>query len=491
MGKRTASCAWMAQSRSARVALAAVCLSALMMGLEISSIPAILPTLERVLPAEFRQLQWIMNAYTIAMTTSLMAAGALADRFGRKRVFAIGIVIFGIASLACGLAWSAPVLIAARFAQGASGAAMLACQVAILSTQFRAGAERGAAFTWWGVIFGIGLGFGPLVGGATVAIASWPWVFLVHVGLAGVALALAQRGVVESSDPLAVRVDVPGMATLSLAVFCTVYQITQGRLIAALAVAGAASAVIFVAVELRAARPMFDFAAFRTRAFAGALIGSAGMNFSFWPFVIYLPIYFQAVLGLDSVTAGLCLLAYTLPTLVAPPAAERLLLRRGPRTVIPLGLATIALGFVLMRSAAAQLWLLLPACVIAGTGLGLTNTPVTNTATGALPADRAGMASGMDMSARMISLAINIAWMGFLLVQGIRAALPNGDAEAIAAGNLGDSDAARAALIHGFGWVMRYAAICAGAMAAISWVVFGRAGTDHDAGLASGADVTE
>ncbi len=143
-----------------------------MLGLEITSIPSTLPTLERVLSADFSQLQWIMNAYTIAMCAMLIAIGALADRYGRKRVFMVNIVIFGIASLICGLAPNAPLLIAARFIQGASGAGMLACQVAILSQQFRSGPERAVAFSWWGVIFGLGLGTGPVIGGAILAIAS-------------------------------------------------------------------------------------------------------------------------------------------------------------------------------------------------------------------------------------------------------------------------------------------------------------------------------
>ena len=326
-----------------------------MLGLEISSIPAILPTLEQRLSAEFRQLQWIMNAYTLAMTTCLMAMGALADRYGRKRVFVTGIAVFGLASLICGLAETVPILIAARFLQGASGAAMLSSQVAVLSHQFRDGAERGTAFGWWGIVFGIGLGFGPLIGGVTVAVASWEWVFLVHVGLALVTLTLARRGVVESSDPHAVRIDLPGMTTLSLAVFCLVYLIIQGQapdtghpVELILAGVGIASILAFVAVETRTRRPMFDFGAFRTRAFSGALLGSAGMNFSFWPFVIYLPIYFQSVLELTSVAAGLVLLAYTMPTLAVPPFAEGLLKRRGPGFVIPLGLFTIGTGFILM-----------------------------------------------------------------------------------------------------------------------------------------------
>lgn len=470
-------------------ALAAVSLSALMLGLEISSIPAILPTLERVLPADFRQLQWIVNAYTIAMTTCLMAMGALADRLGRKRVFMAGVLAFGLASLACGLATQAPVLIAARFVQGASAAAMLACQIAILSNPFRDGAERGSAFGWWGVVFGFGLGFGPLIGGLTVAVASWEWVFLVHVGLAAVTWAAAKAGITESFDTQAVRFDWPGVATLSFSVFALVYLITQGEApvpanpaALALALAGLASVLAFLLVETRTPRPMFDFGAFRNRAFSGALLGAAGMNFSFWPFVIYLPIYVQAVQNLDSVRMGLALLAYTLPTLLVPPLAERLLLARGPRFVIPLGLLTIGLGFVLMRLGAGvgeAAWVtLLPGCVVTGLGVGLTNTPVANTATGSVAIERAGMASAMDMSVRMIALSISIALMGLILVRGIRASLepvaPHAASgltalsESVAAGNLAAAEAAgipielaRHALGERFDAVMLYGATAA------------------------------
>jgi EmrB/QacA subfamily drug resistance transporter len=480
------------------LALAAVCLSALMLGLEISSVPAILPILERVLPAGFRQLQWIMNAYTVAMTTCLMAMGALADRFGRRRVFLIGIAAFGAASLACGLAPGAPVLIAARALQGASAAAMLSCQIAVLSHQFPAGPGRGRAFGWWGIVFGFGLGFGPLVGGLTAALLSWDWVFLVHVLLALATLALARAGVAESSDPQAVRLDGAGIATLSVTVFSLVYLITRGQAlrpddpVSLLAGLGAAGALAFVMVELRATRPMFDFAAFRNRRFSGALIGSAAMNFSFWPFVIYLPIYFQSVLGYDGVRAGLALLAYTLPTLVVPPLGERLLLHRGPGVVIPLGLSAIGAGFLLMHRAAAGADpdgpTLLLGCLLAGAGLGLTNTPVTNTATASVPAERAGMAAGMDMSARMISLALNIALMGALLLHGVRSglarAVPGAPdaaldalAEAVAAGNVVTDGigpaAARQALAQGFAGIMLYGGLAAWALALLGRVVFG------------------
>jgi Na+/melibiose symporter-like transporter len=254
---------------------------------------------------------------------------------------------------------------------------------------------------------------------------------------------------------------------------------------------------------------MFDFSVFRVRPFSGAIFGAMGMNFSYWPFMVYLPIYFQAALGYSSVNAGLSLLAYTLPTLVVPPFAERLVLRFGARRVIPLGLLTIGIGFVLMRFGVALQhanWLtMLPGCVLCGAGLGLTNTPVTNVATGSVSASRAGMASGIDMSARLISLAINIALMGLVLLEGVHAYLSRAlagfsfdvplreIAEKIAAGDvlqvsgnsaqLAASDPqgviVHAALVHGFELVMIYGAAGAWVLALLSAVAFGTGWRTH------------
>ncbi|MEF9385400.1 MFS transporter [Ralstonia solanacearum species complex bacterium KE056] len=491
------------------VALLAVCLAALMFGLEISSVPVILPTLEVALHGDFSGMQWIMNAYTIACTAVLMATGTLADRYGRKRVFLYTIALFGVASLLCGLAWSTPILIASRFLQGASGGAMLICLVAVLSHQFPEGAERGRAFGIWGIVFGIGLGFGPLIGGLIVAMSSWKWVFWVHAFIAALTLGLAIVGVRESRDPHARRLDLAGLVTLSLAVLGLAYFVTQGAetgfgSASALSViaASAASFVLFLVVEMRVAHPMFDFSVFRVRNFSGALLGSVGMNFSFWPFIIYLPIYFQSALGQGAATAGVSLLAYTLPTLVFPPVGERLALRYRPSIVIPAGLFTIGLGFFLMRIGSGidqASWLtVLPGCLLAGAGLGVTNTPVTNTTTGSVSSARAGMASGIDMSARMISLAVNIALMGFLLVQRVLQSLQialvkpvdetslRALANGIASGNLHPANAGawasmppetleaigRAALVHGFGGIMLYGGIAAWVLAAASFLIF-------------------
>ncbi|WP_248752748.1 MFS transporter [Pseudomonas sp. MWU15-20650] len=487
--------------RTARegLALTAVCLVALMFGLEISSVPVILPTLEQQLGTGFQDAQWIMNAYTLACTSVLMAAGTLADRFGRRRMLVLCLWVFGLASLACGLATSASTLIVARFVQGLGAGAMMICQFAILSHLFREPAARARAFAIWGVIAGVGLGFGPMVGALILAVADWRWVFLVHVPLTLFTLVLLRISVQESRDPNAHRLDIAGMLTLTLSVFALVYFITQGSehgfgTPAMLGWAGAslAAMLLFILIERRSAHPMFDFSVFRIQRFNGALMGSIGMNFSFWPFMIYLPLYFQAGLGYDTLTTGAALLAYTLPTLLVPPLAERLALRYGAERIIPVGLALMGTGFIAMAAANGaehpSIVLVLLSCTMAGVGLALTNSPTTNT-TGSVSADRAGMASGIDLSARLITLAVNIALMGVVLLLGIghqlATLLPESTAmdwpaisQNIAAGKLNmlglPTLQAQAALRHGAGWAMLFAGLGACGLALLSRYFFRR-----------------
>ncbi len=485
--------------------LASIGMTALMFGLEISSIPVILPSLEKVIGGSFSELQWIMNAYTIACTTVLMATGSLADKYGRKKLYIISIALFGLSSLACGLASSVYMLIMSRFLQGIGGGAMLICQIAVLSQEFQEGRERSVAFSVWGIVFGAGLGLGPVIGAAIMAVSTWKWVFLIHVLISGIALLLVTSGVQESKNPHARGVDVRGMLLLSLAVFGLTLYITQGAehgfntpIGIGTISATALLFLLFLRAEKTSPYPMFDFSVFRIRSFSGALLGSMGMNFSFWPFMIYFPIYFQHGLGYDVVTTGSCLLAYTIPTLIVPPLAERLILKFRSGIIIPAGMFTIGLGFFMMKYSMALEhagWItILPGCVMSGIGLGLTNTPATNTTTSSLPTNMAGMASGIDMSARLITLAINIALMGLLLVAGIfsylHAALPETAhtsqlpilSEKIAAGKTisvlpvgsfpkDTHTLVRAALINGFEWVALYAAIAAWSLGLTSFFV--------------------
>ena len=192
------------------------------------------------------------------------------------------------------------------------------------------------------MVFGIGLGLGPIIGAGIVALSSWQRVFLVHVPIAVAAFGLAAAGVDESRDPQHRRLDWAGIVSLSVAVFGLAWFITQGPVAGfaslpslASLLAAAGGFIIFAAAQRRAVDPLFDFSVFRIRRFSGALLGSMGMNFSFWPLMIYLPLYFQHGLGYASLATGLSLLAYTLPTLILPPLGERLALRYRAEAVIP------------------------------------------------------------------------------------------------------------------------------------------------------------
>lgn len=491
------------------IVLIAICLATLMFSLEISSVPVILPTLEKVLNANLKDMQWIMNIYTIGCTTVLMAAGTLADRYGRKRILIITLILFGFSSLICGLSQNVTLLVISRFFQGVSGGAMLICQVATLSHEFQEGKERSRAFSIWGIILGVGLGFGPIIGGSIIAILSWQWVFLIHVPLAILAVILVYGYVDESKDSDAKKIDIWGMLTLSSAIFGLTFYITQGpdlgfdSTIALIILSGTIiSFILFIWIERTNKYPMFDFSVFKIRNFSGAILGSVGMNFSFWPFIIYLPIYFQSYLGYDVVSVGLSLLAYTLPTLVIPPFAEYLSVRFRSGVVIPLGLFIMGIGFIAMRYGSISdhaSWLtMLPGSLLAGIGLGLTNTPVTNTTTGSVSSNRSGMASGIDMSARLITLSINIALMGFILVEGIFSYLNtaflgsidkkvlHSISEKVAAGNFASlnqdfpelklldpsTSVVHEALAHGFEMVLLYGGIGVWILSIMSFVIF-------------------
>ncbi|WCM25994.1 MFS transporter [Sphingomonas sp. QA11] len=375
-----------------------------------------------------------MNAYTIACTSILMVAGTLADRLGRRRVFTASMILFGAASLGCGMAQTIAMLIACRVVQGAGGGAMLICLIAILSNAYRDGAERGRAFAIWGIVFGTGLGIGPLFGGLIASLVGWRWVFLIHGPLTVLTLVLVFATIRESRAASTHKMDLAGMVTLSLSVLGLTSFIIEGPkygfdspVMIAIAVAALVSAAIFVAAERLSSHPMVDFSVFRIPHFTGAIMGSAGVNFSFWPLLIYLPLYFENGIGYDRTTTGFILLAYTLPALLLPPLGEQLALRYSPRNVIPGGLLLIGLGcwaITLGLAWAPPGWLaLLPGCILTGVGLGLANTPSSNAATGAVDADRAGMASGIETTVRYIALSANIALMGLVLLIGVRSFL--------------------------------------------------------------------
>lgn len=481
-----------------QAAMTAICLSAVMFGLEISSIPVILPDLEKQLQGNFIDLQWVVNIYTIACSAVLMATGTLSDKYGRKRIFIISVVLFGLSSLFCGISHSVTMLIFFRFIQGMSGGAMLICQITTLSQQFSEGVQRAKGFGYWGIAFGGGLGFGPLIGGVITSVLGWQWVFLIHVFISAVTVLFILYGIEQVKTQDLHKLDITGVLSLSFSVLFLSYYIMEGseigftdiKLIAVLLLFFLCLG-IFLLSSKRVHNPVIDFSLFRNMKFTGAIVGAIGMNMSFWPFMIYLPIYFQRVLGNDSLTTGILLLAYSLPTLLFPPLGERLLLRFWAEKVIPSGLLVIGTGFILMwcgSNISGASWLtMLPGLMISGIGIGITNSPVANTSTGSVEVSKMGMASGIDMTFRMITLAINIALMGFILVAGVAykissfAAMFSDNtsfrdlAQNIISGRITEtSGVIQQALVFGYSAVMLYGSISVFIMGMISFLVFRR-----------------
>src|SRR5207253_4429638 len=208
--------------------LIAVCTATFMLLLDITIVNVALPAIQRSLDASFSDLQWVVDAYALALATCVLTAGSIADLFGRKRVFLSGIVLFTIASAACGLANDALFLIVARGVQGIGGAMMFATALALLSQEFH-GRERGTAFGLWGAVIGAAVAIGPLAGGMLTSWLSWRWIFLVNIPIGIGAIVLGMRKLHESSDPEHSRLDPVGLVTLTVGLFCLILALIEGN----------------------------------------------------------------------------------------------------------------------------------------------------------------------------------------------------------------------------------------------------------------------
>src|SRR2546421_3989682 len=260
--------------------LIAVCVATFMLLLDITIVNVALPDIERQLHASFSELQWVVDAYALMLAALLLTAGALADLFGRRIVFATGLALFTLASLACGLAPTAVTLDLARGFQGIGGAVMFATSLALLAQEFE-GRERGTAFGIWGATIGGAVAIGPLVGGALTEGLGWEWIFFVNIPIGIGAVALTLLRVPESRDPDARGVDWAGVATFSSALFLLVYALIRGNdegwgspLIVGMLVGAIALLVVFFVVEVRQERPMLDLTLFRRPTFAGVSIAA-------------------------------------------------------------------------------------------------------------------------------------------------------------------------------------------------------------------------
>jgi EmrB/QacA subfamily drug resistance transporter len=391
-----------------------------MLLLDITVVNVALPDIQRSQHSSFRDLQWVVNAYSLTLAAFLLTAGSLADLFGRRLVFVMGLMVFTLASAACGLSSSPLALNLARAVQGTGGAMMFATSLALIAQAFH-GKERGIAFGVFGGVIGAAVAVGPVVGGVITSGIGWEWIFFVNVpiGVGAVPLTLSQ--VAESRDPEATGVDWMGLLTFSGSLFLLVFALVQGnekgwgstRILAYL-IGSAVLLALFVIVERSQRRPMLDLTLFRRPAFAGASIVALSVSASMFAMFLYLTLYIQDVLGYSPLQAGLRFLPVTLLSFAVAPVAGRLSVRVPVRLLLGAGLLLVSGGLLAMTAiTAGSGWTtLIPGFVLAGAGIGLINPPLASTAIGVVHHTRSGMASGINNTFRQVGIATGIAGLG-------------------------------------------------------------------------------
>jgi EmrB/QacA subfamily drug resistance transporter len=405
--------------------LIAVSVATFMLLLDITVVNTALPSIERDLKASFSDLQWVVDAYTLALAAVVLTAGALADRLGRRAVFGVGLSLFVVASLAAGLATDASFLNIARAVQGVGGAAMFAVSLALLAQEFPAGRERGRALGLYGATIGIAVAVGPLIGGAITNALGWRWVFFINAPIGFSAIAVTLAKVRESRDPDATRIDWLGLTTFSGALFMLVLALVRGNddgwgspLIVVLFAGAAVLLAVFAAVERRVREPMLPLGLFRGRAFTGVQLGAFAVSASVFALFLYLTLYLQNYLGYSPLQAGLRYLPITLATFIVAPVAGSLLGRVQARVLMAAGLLGAGVGLILMSglSAGSGWTALLPGFLVTGIGVGLLNPVVADVALSVVPTQRSGMASGINDTFRQVGVAVGVAAWGAIFL---------------------------------------------------------------------------
>ena len=427
--------------------LAAVCTATFMLLLDITVVNVALPDLQRDLGASFEDLQWVIDAYTLSLAALMVTTGVMADRYGRRKLFEIGLVIFTVASLLCALAPGALELNLARALQGVGGAIMFATGLALIATVFF-GRERGTALGIWGATIGGAVAVGPLVGGALTEAFGWEWVFLINVPIGVACVAISRLKVEESRNEHAHAIDWPGTVLFSAALFLLVYGLIRGNAqgwgsaATVLQLGGAAVLLIaFVVVERRAREPMVDLALFRNRTFTGGSLVAFGLSGSMFAMFLYLTLYVQNGLGFSPLETGLRFLPITLVAFFIAPIAGNVMHRVAPGAQLGTGMALVGIGLFLMSGLEpdSEWTTLLPGFIVAGAGIGMVNVVISGVAVGVVPPERSGMASGINSTFRQVGIATGIAALGVVFQTRVESKVETG------LGALGVPDAERIA----------------------------------------------
>jgi EmrB/QacA subfamily drug resistance transporter len=436
-------------SKKKAVFLTASLVSSLIM-LDSNIVAVSLPAIGRSLAASFTDIQWVISAYVLTYAALLLATGNYADLHGRRKAMLIGLVVFALSSAACGGATSALVLNLARGVQGVGGALLLTASLAIISHEFT-GEEQASAFAFWGASLGIALAIGPIIGGTITNFFGWRWVFLVNLPLCALLIGATLKLVAESRDPDAKQLDFRGIVTFSLGLGLLIWALIDGNddgwtspgILTRLVVAGLLFTA-FVIAELRQARPMVDFHLFEHRTFVGAVLAMIGYGAGAQVMVFFLPLFLQNAYGYAPIAAGVAMLPFALPMVLAPRVTSGLTSRYSGRAILTAGLAITVVGDLLFWFVArAQLSYsaFVIGMLVAGCGAGLLNGQTVKVLGGAVPPDRAGMASGLASTTRFIGILVSVAGMGAVLANIVHHAFGT----AVMAAGLDQATAAAAA----------------------------------------------
>lgn len=391
-------------SPAGRWALLATILGSALAGIDATVVNVALPALGDDLDADFTSLQWTVSAYALTLASFILLGGTLGDRFGRRRVFVVGVVWFAVASLACGLAVNVEMLIGARAVQGVGAALLTPGSLAILQASFRS-TDRARAIGAWSGLGGVATAIGPLLGGWLVDVASWRWVFLINLPVAALVVWLAQRHVPESRDPGAAgtAVDWTGglLGALTLAGFTyALIEADAGPPTVVVAVGvGVLAAVLFGVRERRAPYPVLPLAVFRTMQFSATNAVTFLVYGGFGALFFLLVVQLQVTAGFGPVAAGSALLPVTAIMLLLSSRSGALAARIGPRLQMAVGPLVCAGGVLLLArvgGGASYLVDVLPGVVLFGLGLAIMVAPLTAAALAAAPSEHAGMASGVN-----------------------------------------------------------------------------------------------
>jgi EmrB/QacA subfamily drug resistance transporter len=405
--------------------LGAVSVATFMLLLDITVVNTALPAIQSDLGGSFTDLQWVIDAYALSLAALVLTAGSLADRLGRRRVFAAGLGIFSVASLLCALAPDPTFLNLSRALQGVGGAIMFAVSLALVAQEFPSGRERGMAMGIYGATIGIAVAIGPLVGGLLTDGLGWQSVFLLNVPIGVAAIAVTYWKLRETRDPNATRIDWAGLATFSTALFLLVLAFVRGNdagwgsaLIVSLFAGAAVLIGAFAVIEGRVAEPMLPLSLFRRRAFAGVQLAAFAVSGSMFALFLYLTLYLQNFLGYSPIGAGLRYLPITVASFIVAPLAGMALARIQARYLMSAGLALTGLGLVLMAGLHMDsTWTaLLAGFVISGIGVGLLNPVIADVALSVVPKERSGMAAGINDTFRQVGIAVGIAAWGAIFL---------------------------------------------------------------------------